>query len=296
MKIMNINMSLLGRKALESRLTTALKGSDTLLVGKINTEFLLRSIKEPRFAETLSGFGLNIPDGRGVQWAAKYLTLPLRAKEFRISNFEFLIALEAVWQMVFSGASIVLSPKYIRYPIPETFPGIEAFRLMLGLAEKEKVGIFLLGATATALSLSENNIRKEFPGLKISGSINGYDFQKDSTIDLVEIINKTDAKILFVCFGSPKQEYWLKDNIGKLENIKIAVGEGGTLDRMAYPVQAAPKWLNRIGLEWLWRLFMNKSKTETGSRVTRVWNAVPVFIYEVVKYKIKNGATDVKEA
>ena len=94
-----------------------------------------------------------------------------------------------------------------------------------------------------------------------------------------------------MAFGSPKQEFWIRDNLSKLKTVKVAVGEGGSLEFIAGNFKRAPKWMQKLGLEWLWRLFMNKSKSDTGSRLKRIWRAVPVFIYTVVKYKIKNGQT-----
>jgi N-acetylglucosaminyldiphosphoundecaprenol N-acetyl-beta-D-mannosaminyltransferase len=107
-------------------------------------------------------------------------------------------------------------------------------------------------------------------------------------------INKTNAALLVVALGSPKQEIWINDNISKLKNIRVAVGEGGTLDRIANPSQRAPKLVNRIGIEWLWRIFFNKSKTGTSNRLKRAWNAVPVYIYKTVKWKIKYGQTKIQ--
>jgi N-acetylglucosaminyldiphosphoundecaprenol N-acetyl-beta-D-mannosaminyltransferase len=263
-----------------------LSETTTTKIHKINTEFLVRSKGDKNFKCVLNNSCLNIADGRGVLWAARYLTLP-------ISNMVLIRLLQAVWQMIYSGLAIIFNSKFITYPIKENIPGVEAFKLMLRAAIETDSGVFLFGATQTDLGGAITNIQKEFPKLKISGSLNGYDFQKDKSIDPVQVINKTEARLLIVALGSPKQEYWIRDNIDKLKNVKIAVGEGGTLDRIANPSQKSPKFLNMIGLEWLWRLLFNKSKSDTGSRLKRVWYAVPVFIYEVVKWKIRHGSVPV---
>ena len=166
---------------------------------------------------------------------------------------------------------------------------------MMETAVNTSSGVFLFGSSQETLDLASANLKKEFPSLIISGSLNGYDFQKDKTIDPVIEINKTNAKVLIVGLGSPKQQYWINDNIDRLKNIKIAVGEGGTLDRIANPGQKSPKFINKIGLEWLWRTLFNKSKTETRNRFKRFWNAVPQFIYQVVKWKVKNGQTKIQD-
>jgi len=263
-----------------------LNNKKNIKISKINTEFLQRARKDNHFKDVLNSSDLNIVDGRGVLWAARYLTLP-------VYNNKFIRPIQAVLQMIYTGASIVLRPQFINHPIPEAIPGVEAFRLMTKVALDNKVGVFIFGGSEMTLELATKNIKREFPDLKISGGLNGYDYQKDEKIDPISLINKTDAKVLIVALGSPKQEYWINDNMKKLKNIQIAVGEGGTLDRIANPGQKSPKFINKIGLEWLWRTLFNKSKTETRNRFQRFWNAVPSFIYQVVKWKVKNGQTKI---
>lgn len=271
-----------------------LKSGKKAKIAKVNSEFLLRALKNGEFKETLNGFDLNITDGSGVLWAARYLSLPLRAKKFRIhsanaqdrfSNFEFLIFLEAIGQMIWTGASLVFCPKYCRDPIPERFPGVEAMYLMLSAAEESGKPVFLLGAEQGVSDKTVKILKERYPKIIIAGNKGGY-WENDH--EVVEEINRSNAEMLFVALGSPKQENWIRDNFPKLEKITIAVGEGGSLDKIAGSSKKAPNWMMNMGIEWLWRIFFNKSKSATGGRMKRVWNAVPIFIYEVVKYKIKN--------
>lgn len=265
-----------------------LNGGEKISVFKMNTEFLTRSLKNKNFAETLNQSNINLADGRGVLWAARYLTLP-------ITGNKFFRPVQAIWQMIYSGAAIVLNPGFITYPIAENIPGVDALKLMLKSAVDTDSGVFFFGASLSDLEGAIKNLEKEMPKLKISGFLNGYDFQSDNRIDPVAIINKTDAKLLIVALGSPLQEFWIRDNLKKLKNVRVAVGEGGSLAFLAGTLKRAPKWMQKLGLEWLWRLFTNKSLThQTGSRLRRVWSAVPAFIYEVVKWKVKYGATKVE--
>lgn len=285
MKIFNFRIDRYTKTQFQTALGGYLKGEKAIKISKINTEFLQRGLRDKKFLKVVNSADLNIVDGRGVLWAARYLTLPLGNHLFR--------GLECVWQMIYSGVAIMFNPKFITYPIPEALPGVEAFKIVMQIASDNKEGVFLFGASEKNLKLAVDNIKREFPKLKISGFVNGYDYNKDKTINVVAEINKTDAKVLMVALGSPRQEYWIDENIDKLKNIRVAVGEGGTLDRIANPSQKSPKFINRIGLEWLWRLFFNKSKTETRNRFQRFWNAVPSFIYQTVKWKIRNGQTEI---
>lgn len=288
-----VEIAVVSRDSFADFVIDRLKGSGGCAVCKVNTEFLARSISDKAFQKALNDSALNIADGRGVLWAARYLTISSKPLA---TSYKLLRAAEAVWQMIYSGAAVVFNPKYISGPISENIPGVDALKLMLKAAEETRSGVFFFGATQTDLDGAIGNIQKEMPKLIVDGSLNGYDFQNDKSIDPVDIINKTDAKLLIVALGSPMQEYWVRDNLPNLKNVRVAVGEGGSLAFLSGTFKRAPKWVQEAGLEWLWRLFMNKSLThQTGSRLQRVWNAVPIFIYEVVKWKIKNGAIDVED-
>lgn len=285
MNILNVRIDKFTKIQLMDSISNSLKKSKKIKISKINTEFLQRALVDNKYLKVLNSSDINIVDGRGVMWAARYLTLP-------ISRNKFIRSIQAIWQMIYSGASIILSPNFIKYPISEAIPGIEAFKLIMKSALDNNVGVFLFGGSDNTLKLAINNIKKIFPNIKIAGFLNGYDFQNNKSIDPIEQINKTDAQILIVALGGSKQqEYWINDNINKLKNVKIAVGEGGTLDRIANPSQKAPEFINKIGLEWLWRTLFNKSKI---NRFNRLWNAVPVFISQTVKFKIRNGQIKVK--
>lgn len=262
----------------------SLTGNKVFKVAKINTEFIQRSLTDDKYTSVLNSFDLKIADGRGVQWVARYLTLP-------ISDSKIFRPIQAIYQMVYSGASIVLCPKFITYPLPQVLPGVDAFKAVLDEASEQNAEFFLFGSPQATLDPAYKNIHRDYPKLNIVGKLNGYDFWKDSSIDPVKIINKSGAKIITVAMGSPKQEYWIDDNQSKLTTVKFAVGEGGTYTRIAFPSQKAPKFINRIGLEWLWRTLFNKSETASRNRFQRFWNAVPLFIYQTVKWKIQHGQT-----
>lgn len=282
MEIFKVKIDGISKSVLGQYISSALNGDRQIQISKTNAEFLYRSLSDDSLVDVLNASDLNIVDGRGVLWAARYLTLP-------ISNVLPVRVIQVIWQLIYSTAAIVLKPGFIKEPISDAIPGVEAFQLMIEASIKANAGVFIFGASESNLELALKNVRLDYPDLKISGYLNGFDFQKDHSIDPVEEINKTDAKLLIVALGSPRQEYWIRDNIHKLKKVRIAVGEGGTLDRIAHPGQLAPRFINRIGLEWLWRLLFNKRQANSRGRFKRFWNAVPLFILSVVKWKMKHG-------
>lgn len=284
MRVISLDIDRLTRADLCSLLSKTLtsKTASKLSIAKINSEFIHRAWADGSYAGLINSLDLRIADGRGVLWSARYLSLP-------VSKFRPLRLVQALWQIIYSGALVVFYPKFIKKPIPEVFPGVEVFYLMIEQAIRLETEVFILGAPQEIVSQAVLNLKKQYPKLKLAGYLNGYDFQKDSSIKPVEIINKTKAKLLFVAMGSPRQEQWIKDNLSKLKNVRVAVGEGGTLTRIAKPNQKAPKLVNRIGLEWLWRTIFNASETSSRNRLQRFWRSVPVFIYLNFKWKVRDG-------
>lgn len=284
-KLLNIRIDCPVKEELGKLLKASYLGSDKIEVGKINTEFLLRAVKNQEFRNTINSFDLNIADGSGVLWAAKYSSLPL-------VSTPFLRQIQAVWQMLYTGLSLIFKPSYCCDVIPERFPGVEALFMMLRLAEKTKAPVFFLGAEKKVSDRLPGRIKKDFPELIIAGNHEGYNLNNEEIIDE---INGSKAILLIVALGSPKQEYWIRDNKDKLKSVRVAVGEGGSFDFLVGENKRAPRFMRKAGLEWLWRLFVNTNKTgevETRSkrRFGRVWQAVPVYVYTVVKYKLKREA------
>lgn len=285
MKIFNTRVDNITKLELREFIKSSLSGSKKIKISKINAEFLQRTLNYDDFRNIINSSDVNLVDGRGVLWAARYLSLPM-------SRNRVFAPIQAIYQMIYSGLAIVFKPDFIKTPIKEAIPGVDAFDIMMKSAMEVGAGVYIFGASSDTLKIALQKIKKEYPKLIISGHMDGYGFnKKNSNIDPVAEINKTKAKLLIVALGSPTQEKWIYDNIDSLINIRVAVGEGGTLDRIANPRQKSPRFINEIGLEWLWRLFFNKSKTSTRGRFKRFVNSVPMFIFEIVKWKVIYGHT-----
>jgi N-acetylglucosaminyldiphosphoundecaprenol N-acetyl-beta-D-mannosaminyltransferase len=169
---------------------------------------------------------------------------------------------------------------------------VEALFVMLEAAQEAEVSVYLLGARREINEKARERIQAKYPRLVIAGGQDGYSHGDEA---VTREIDESGAALLIVALGSPKQEYWIRDNLRALGNVRVAVGEGGSLDFIAGDFRRAPGWMQRLGLEWLWRLFMNRNKTGTVSRGRRVWNAVPVFVYRVLKWKLKHGPVSLEE-
>lgn len=159
-------------------------------------------------------------------------------------------AYKNAYLLLSDGFSIILASHFLGAPLKERITGIDLFEELLKLAEHKGYKIYLLGATENVIKQTVSQILKKYNGIKIVGYHHGY-FSDDNTI--VKQINLLSPDILFVGMGFPKQELWIYRNINLL-NVKVVVCVGGTFDVISGKFKRAPKWMQKIGLEWLWRL------------------------------------------
>lgn len=179
----------------------------------------------------------------------------------------------------------------IANPNLKIIKGRELFLELIKLAAKNRWKVFLLGGlgdeaelAARKLQIIYSNLQIEYSkGPKLDSGARPLTGQ-DSEIErkTIENINKFKPQLLFVAFGNPRQEIWVHDNLSKL-NIGGAMCVGGTLRYVAGLSRLPPRFISKLGLEWLWRL-MTEPK-----RIGRVFRAVVVFPINLFISKISNG-------
>jgi len=178
------------------------------------------------------------------------------------------------------GQSVVWALKLIGRPIPERVTGIDLMERLMTVAHEKAYRVFFLGAQETVLNRVIDMVRFKYPHLVVAGYRNGY-FSDPESSEVVQAISESKADILFVAMGSPKKEYWLADNMGKL-NVPFCMGVGGSFDVISGKTKRAPKWVRDIGMEWFFR-FMQEPR--------RLWKRYIVgnfvFIYLVANELIK---------
>lgn len=150
--------------------------------------------------------------------------------------------------------------------------GVDLIEDILQIAEKKKMSIFLVGNENGLSSWQETRdaILKKYPQLKISGTDIGT---KSPMGDLVP-----NGEIVFCALGAPRQEKFIHSlKSSKSGKIRLAIGVGGSFDFLARKITRSPKFLRKIGLEWLWRLIQ-----EPRYRAKRIFNAVIIFPIRVI--------------
>ncbi len=187
---------------------------------------------------------------------------------------EFLNVLNSSDMCVPDGIGVVYGAKIIGEPLPERVPGFDlSCRLMKKMGEMGK-SVFLFGSKPGVAEKAAATLEKTCPGLKIAGCRDGY-FKDEDTDDIIKQINSSNADLLMVCLGAPKQEKWIYNNREKL-NVKLCIGAGGSLDVLAGEVKRAPKIFIKLNLEWFYRF------CKQPSRIGR-FVALPKFILTVMK-------------
>ena len=148
------------------------------------------------------------------------------------------------------GIGVIKGAAMLGTPLKEKTPGIEFAAHLMGRMAEEGLSLYLLGAKPGVAEQAAENLRKQYPGLRIAGTHDGY-FQDDGPV--TEDIRRSGADAVFVCLGAPKQELWMEKN-GDATGAKLLCGLGGSLDVFAGVVERAPKFWSDHGLEWFYRL------------------------------------------
>lgn len=136
--------------------------------------------------------------------------------------------------------------------------------------------IFIFGASEDVNRDAVAELRRRFAQIKLVGRANGY-VRPEQMETLVDEINESEADILFIALGSPRQEQWIS-KYAEVLKVDMCLGIGGTLDTIVGKVPRAPLFFRKVGLEWFYRL------ARQPSRIVRQI-ALPQFAWQVLSEK-----------
>lgn len=153
------------------------------------------------------------------------------------------------------GAGVLRASQKTGRPLRERVAGIDFGEGVLREASRQGLRVFLLGGEVGVAQAAAEKLCVRYPGLKICGSYHGY-FQKTGAENrrVLDAIRAARADILFVCFGFPRQEEWILENLPSLKDLRLIAGLGGSLDVWSGKLRRAPKFFIDHGLEWAWRM------------------------------------------
>lgn len=250
-KILGVRVDNLNFNQAVRRIDSFIKSRQPHQVVTVNPEFVMTALKNREFFKILNSADLAVADGKGLIWASEFLY----------------------------GSQSALKEKVA---------GIDLVWALAKLASEKSYSIYFLGGQLGVAEKTAMVLKKIHPDLKIAGFSVGEWTNKNQKLkiknqkenQIVENIKDSQADILLVAYGAPKQDKFIAQNLDKL-GVKVAMGVGGSFDFIAGRAKRAPK-LMRTNFEWLWRL------VKEPWRFKRIFTAVVRFPLKIFLDKIKH--------
>jgi len=180
----------------------------------VNLDYLRLAGREAAFRETLRSADLAVADGMPLVWAAKL-----------------------------AGTSL-----------PERVAGLDLVERIAEHGAPRGWSVFLLGAAPGVADEAGRVLASRYPSLRIAGTCAPpMGFGSEENARIVQMVREAAPDVLFVCLGAPRQDLWIHENIDAL-GVPVAIGVGCAFDVISGNVRRAPRWMQRAGLEWAYRL------------------------------------------
>ena len=150
------------------------------------------------------------------------------------------------------GMPVVWASRLLGTPLKERVAGIDLFMALMERAAQCGWRVFLLGAQEEVVAGVAQLYRGKLPALTICGWRNGYWQGAAEEAQVAAQIRSSRADLLFVAISSPQKEQFLERHQGAMR-VPFAMGVGGSFDVVVGKVKRAPRWMQRVGLEWFYR-------------------------------------------
>lgn len=151
------------------------------------------------------------------------------------------------------GIGLLYAARRYGRPLPERVPGSELVYHLAAQAAHYGWRLFLLGAAPGVAPEAAALLQARYPELQVAGTYAGTPDPREDE-EITARINASGAELLYVAYGAPRQDKWIARNRHRLETVRVAIGVGGALDFITGKAVRAPRWAQRLGLEWLDRL------------------------------------------
>ena len=214
LKVFSIPVSIGSYKQFVETIVNDAKEKKNYYTCVANVHMLIEAFEDKNFAKTVSDAKIVTPDGRPLTWAIRML---YGIQQDRVAGMDLL---------------------------PD----------LLGVAEKSDISVYFYGGHPDMISKTDVFLKARYPGLRVAG-LHSPPFRKltsQEESDVVTNINNSGAQIVFVALGCPKQEKWMAEWSSRINGIMIGIG--GALPVMVGAQKRAPNWIQKYGLEWLYRL------------------------------------------
>lgn len=178
------------------------------------------------------------------------------------------------------GMGLLWASRVLGQPLRERVAGSDTVPLIARLANTRGYRLYLLGAAPGVAEVAAQVLVKENPQLVIAGTYAGSPRPEEED-DIITRIVQASPDFLFVAYGAPRQDLWIRRNLARLQ-VPVCMGIGGTLDFIAGVTKRAPVWMRRSGVEWLFRLILQPWRWRRMAQL-------PVFAFRVLVQRMRAG-------
>lgn len=236
-----------------------------------------------------------LTQAEAVDIISGYIRLQRKARVFT-PNAQHLVSaqLDSGFRQIYAKADISLvdgmplvwlSGFFLGFRLPQRIAGIDLTRELCKRASKENFSLFFLGMKEEITQAAVSRLKQEYSGIRIFGHSSVLSpediFNEIKAARIINQINAVRPDLLFVAFGSPAQEKWIDRYFNRVD-AKIFLGVGCTLDVISGRFRRSPAWMQRMGLEWFFRL-----KQEPRRLWKRYLTGNALFIYFTAKELLK---------
>ncbi|MCP4135730.1 MAG: WecB/TagA/CpsF family glycosyltransferase [bacterium] len=151
-----------------------------------------------------------------------------------------------------SGAGVQWAANMLKTPIKEMIPVLSFMMELIRIVEIKEYSIFLVGGRPEVVETAFFNIKKSFPNVRIVGRHGGY-FNPQREKSVIEAMRKSEANIVFVGLGFPKEDKWIHKIKREFKNT-VFISVGGSIDIISGEIKKAPPFFMERGLDWFYRI------------------------------------------
>jgi len=207
-----------------------------------NVHMVSEAYKSNTYASIMKNADMVTPDGKPLTWALKFL---YNIKQERVAGMDLL---------------------------PD----------LLKAAEEHQIPVAFYGGTEEMLEKTRQHLQEYYPEIKVANMYSPpfRNLTREEESSIVSMLRESNARLVFVILGCPKQEKWMASMKGKIDAVMIGIG--GALPVLIGMHRRAPKWMQKAGLEWLYRLGQEPSRL-----FRRYATSNTLFFYYLLKEKLR---------
>ena len=213
--VFGVGVSATTYDAAQEAVLAAARKRQSATVTHMSSHGLCMAARDEQFRAVINDFDIAAPDGQPVRWSLKW---------------------------------------FHKQALPDRCYGPELMIRLCRAAAKEGISIYLYGSSEDVLALLEKNLKHECPGLIVAG-VESPPFRKLSDEEIrasIQRINDSGAGLIFIGLGCPRQDVFAKEHKHEIKGVQLCVG--AAFDFHAGNKKMAPRWMQKRGLEWFYRL------------------------------------------